>query len=365
MAMEQTKILQHLEALVGFNAETRTQANVLELLNYCNRVLQATGVFHDCKIHTFNGYHNLTASTQNTKSPRVLLQGHIDVVPAPSELVYHVKDEKVFGRGVFDMLFATACYLAFIEEHKDKLRELDFGIMLTGDEEIGGVNGVMALLEHGYGADVCILPDAGNGFGDLNISAKGVYHFKLVVKGRAHHGSRPWEGDGAANKLVLALHALLAEFDMYDKNNSTMTVAILGGGDANNKGPSTAAANVDIRFKDKLDFVRIQNKIEQICQKYTAHLEGVELGSDYNLNTDDPYVAQFIDLYKKRLGKGPTLGKAHGSSDARYFSDAKIPVIMFRPDGGGAHADDEYLSLASLDKFYTVFEEYVMKAAKI
>ena len=41
--------------------------------------------------------------------------------------------------------------------------------MLTGDEELGGFNGVGYLVEEGYLAEVCILPDAGEGFGDLSI----------------------------------------------------------------------------------------------------------------------------------------------------------------------------------------------------
>lgn len=38
---------------------------------------------------------------------------------------------------------------------------------------------------------------------------------------------------------------------------------------------------------------------------------------------------------------------------------------MIRPDGGGAHSDEESLDLASLAKFYALLEEFILKTAKI
>jgi len=67
----------------------------------------------------------------------------------------------------------------------------------------------------------------------------------------------------------------------------------------------------------------------------------------------------FVDMYKQATGTGISFIKAHGSSDARFFAERGIPVIMFRPDGGGAHGDDEWLSLESFDAFYGLLRGYV------
>ena len=72
-----------------------------------------------------------------------------------------------------------------------------------------------------------------------------------------------------------------------------------------------------------------------------------------------------MKLYERHLGVKVNLSKAHGGSDARFFSIKGIPVIMLRPDGTGAHSDNETLSLDSLDRFYALFEEFILKTAKI
>lgn len=363
--MQQT-ILKHLEALVNCYPVSSNQAAVKNALEYCGNVLRETGSFKDVKMHVFDDVRSLTASTRGTKRPKVLLQAHIDVVPAPATMQkLRVKGDQLKGRGVFDMLFAAACFLAFVEAQSDQLADLDLGLMLTGDEELGGFAGVGALIEAGYGCEVCILPDAGNGFGDLNVAAKGVFSFDLRVKGKAHHGARPWEGDGAANKLVLLLHEILKIFDDSTRENSTLTITRLAGGDADNKGPSETVAHLDIRYRDNKDYQHIRKHVTRLAKQYGAVLERIDFADDYQLDIENTYVKDFLKLYEQHTGAPITHEKAHGSSDARFFSAKGMPVIMLRPEGSGAHGDEETLSLSSLMKFYDLIEEYILKTAKI
>jgi succinyl-diaminopimelate desuccinylase len=361
----QNKILEHLGRLVSFYPVSNNQDSVLKALGYCENIMLKAGL-DDATIHTYKGVHSLTGSTKSIKKPQVLLQAHIDVVPATEASRQFIRTKaNLSGRGVYDMLFATACYLSFLELNQSGLADLDIGLMISGDEELGGFNGVKYLLDQGYGCDVCLLPDAGHGFGDINISAKGIFNFDLVCLGKAHHGSRPWEGDGAANKLVLLLHEVMDYFDTSSRENSTITITRLSGGDADNKGPTEASAHLDIRYRDKKDFKSISKCIEELSIKYDAELRNISLGDDYKLDTKNAYLKDFIKLYSAHVKSEVTLSKAYGSSDARFFSSMGIPVIMFRPDGTGAHADKETLSLVSLFKFYKLMEEFVLKTAKI
>ncbi len=365
--MQRQRILHHLKKLVAIHPQSQDQAAVLKLLRYVKAAVDSTGGFGDLTIHDNSGFYSLTASTQGTKRPKLLLEGHIDVVPAcaKSQCELYVSGDTIAGRGVYDMLFATACYLAFIEVHAAELTGLDIGLMLTGDEEIGGFQGVEYLVDQGYGGEVCVLPDAGKGFGDLSIAAKGVYNFDLVAHGKAHHGSRPWEGDGAANKLVRMLHELMQTFDDSTHDNSTLTITGLNCGHATNQGPAEAAAHLDIRYKDAKDFKRIKQIVADLCAKYDAEIQNLMQADNWVLDTKDPAIKDFIKLYEKHAGQAVTLSKAHGGSDARFFSSKGIPVIMVRPDGAGAHADPETLSLSSLDKFYDLIEAYILTTAKI
>lgn len=363
--MPPDSVLSHLEALIDIYPETNDHEAVKRGLEYCQRILKSSRSFGDCKIHRYNGFYSLTASTNGTKNPRLLLQAHIDVVRDLSSPKLIKSSGSVSGRGVYDMLFAVACYLTFIESHTNELNSLDLGLMITGDEEIGGFEGVRPLVDDGYIGQAVFLPDAGEGFGDLSVASKGAYNFDLVATGIAHHGSRPWEGDGAANKLVHMIHELMAEFDHSNWDNSTITVTRFEGGGAINRGPAEASAHIDIRIKDKADYHIIQEQVARICKKYAGSIKNILATESLTIDTSDPAIQDFIKLYEKHSQKPITFSKAHGGSDARFFAAKGIPVILIRPDGSGAHSDEETLDLKSLADFYNLLEEYILITAKI
>jgi succinyl-diaminopimelate desuccinylase len=349
-----------LEKLVSFYPATSKQAHVKDLLKCVGDQLSELGF--KVELLEYNGVHSLYAHPKGLKRSKLLLQGHIDVVPAEGQ-PFKQDGDKLYGRGVYDMLFATACYIELLNEAKDKIQAMDLGIMLTGDEEYGGFDGTERILADGYICDVCILPDAGEGMGSLNVAAKGVYTLEIRVNGAAHHGSRPWEGDGASAKMVNFLKEVESIFDTSDRQNSTMTIAIIKAGDAENKGPAYADCTLDIRYKDKPDLKRIKDRLETVLNKFDAEVTSVKNGEDYNLDLDNEYVKEFIGLYEKEVGQEVQLTKAYGSSDARFFSSKGVPVIMLRPDGGGAHGDKEWVSEASVTKFYKILKDYVIKIA--
>lgn len=354
-------IKNHLQKLVSKYPVSNDQGAVWRLLNYAEIVLKENGMPHVERL-TYNGVHSLYASTRSGKHSKILLQAHIDVVPGGRQELLE-RDDKYFGRGVYDMLFAPACYLQMVEELSGNLEDMDFAIMLSGDEELGGFNSAKPFLEAGYTTDICILPDAGDHFGSLSVGAKGMYNVEVKVSGKAHHGSRPWEGDGAASKLAHFLTDLEKVFDMSDIHNSTMTVSMLSAGEAKNQGPNTAKATLDIRYINKLDLDRIKAEMNDLLDRYDGEIVTAIEGDDYQLDTSNPLVKSFITMYEKEYGNQIAQTIAFGSSDARFFSALNIPVVMLRPDGGEAHGDGEWISISSTEKFYRLLKTYVAQTA--
>lgn len=309
-----------------------------------------------------NGINSLYASTSKGRHCKLLLQAHIDVVPA-EDRPFRSEGGRYYGRGAYDMLFAAAAYLTLIEQLGDNLRKYDIGLMFSGDEELGGFNGVLPFLEQGYTTDVCILPDAGNNFGGLSIAAKGISAHTIRIHGKSHHGSRPWEGDGAGAKLIHFLSEVEKIFDTSDTNNSTVTIATLSAGSAENQGPAHADTTLDIRYKDKADLEQIKYKLDILLKKYNGEILKLVEGDNYQLDLSNQHVENFVTLYEEHIGKPVERTKAFGSSDARFFAALDIPVIMFRPDGGGAHGDNEWISVESIEKFYQLLKEYVVMTA--
>ncbi len=349
----------HLKTLVGFYPVSTHQDAVLSLLQYAKEHFDRAGLHTE--LLTYDGVHNLYASTTGKKHTKILLQSHVDVVPGGN--AFRATDDRYEGRGTFDMLFAVACYMRLVDELGSELMKLDIGIFLSGDEELGGNKGVEALLNDGYTADICILPDAGDGYGKLSTGAKGLHELKVRINGQSHHGSRPWEGDGAAIKLAHFLTEAEAIFDTSDHDNSTMTVATLAAGDAGNRGPAYADAGLDIRYKNKADLARIQHALQALLEKYNGAIIETLEGDDYQLDMTNPLVRQFLEMYEEQVGKSIQFITAPGSSDARFLTPRGIPALMWRPDGFGAHGDNEWVSRSSLDAFYTLLKNYTRKIA--
>lgn len=358
-------ILEHLGKLVSCYPVSNNQTAVSELLEYCLLNIKQTTFFPDAKIHNINGVHSLYASTCASKTPRVLLQAHIDVVPAAKNIrkLFKSSDNRVVGRGVYDMLYGTACYLTLIEDLADKLSKHNIGILLTGDEELGGFNGTGHFVSEGYGADVVVLPDAGDGLGQMNTGSKGIYSFDLLVNGKAHHASRPWEGDGAGNKMIMALNEVIQLSVNSPQSPFTVTVTILSGGEAMNKAPSNANAHVDVRYVNNVELTKFKRSLKTILKKYNGQVTNLLEAPSFDLDTNNSFVRQFIDIYSKIIKQEVELTRTDGSSDARFFAKKNIPVIMLRPKGGEAHGDNEWLDTSELDDFYKILKEFIIKVA--
>ena len=360
--MQQQSMIDELHALMNFFPVSSNQQAVSDLLDHVEMRLHQAGLHIERIEHA--GVHSLYASTRGQKHARVMLQSHIDVVPGGE--TFRQEDDRIYGRGCYDMLFAAASFLQLIDS-LDNPAGYDISILLTGDEELGGVNGIKAILDiEQYSADVCILPDAGDKLGALSIAAKGICNLIVQTNGTSHHGSRPWEGDNAARKLVQFLAELEQAFDDSDQFNSTLTISQLqAGNEALNQGPATARAGIDIRHADNAEYERIRAELDRLMTKYDAEIVYEQIGNSYSLDTDAPIVKQFITIYQEEVGIPIEMAKAHGSSDARYFDAKNIPVIMCRPDGGNAHGDGEWLSISSWQIFHTVLERYVITIAKV
>jgi succinyl-diaminopimelate desuccinylase len=354
-------MLETLQTLVEFRPVTSDQAAVQRLLKYVLYFLQQHG-WQGWTIKR-QGIYSLFASTDGSKHAKVLLQGHVDVVPGGPPH-FALKNGRCHGRGVQDMLFATAAYLRLVDELGADSRDYSLAIMLTGDEEVGGLHGTRALLADGYGGEICILPDAGEGWGDLSVSAKGVLQAAVNIKGRSHHASQPWDGDGAARKLVHFLAELAAKYDNSERADTTLTISRLQAGEANNQGPERASAVLDVRYPPSRQLDDIKADLSDLAAAHGGRLSELMRGAATQLDMKHPAVKRFLRIYRRHAGEVST-SQAYGSSDARFFVEYGVPVLMFRPDGGGLHSDNEWLSVKSLEEFYQVLKEFALSEAAV
>lgn len=153
--------------------------------------------------------------------PVVHLNGHIDVVPAgggwtvdPFAAV--VRDGRIFGRGVCDMKAGIAAAVFAGEAIARAGVVLPGVIEISGtvDEESGGFAGMAHLARVGRishaRTDFVIIPEPLN-VDRISIGHRGVYWSELTVRGRIAHGSMPFLGVSAVNRMGEVLNAVQRE----------------------------------------------------------------------------------------------------------------------------------------------------------
>lgn len=324
-----------------------------------------------CERHTYDGHGALTASTRrdNHKAPTILLAGHTDVVAGDeSQFTLRHEGDKLLGRGVFDMKFALAGFMALIEElaNEGTLQQYDLGIMVTTDEEYGGrdgICGVKQLVRAGFRPQVVLLPDSAGGGWNIEEHAKGLCRFDLIAKGRTTHSSRPWEGESASFKLVHALHEIKALFQNHGPETDTLNIGVIQGGESYNMVPSLMTASLEIRIISLESKKRYMDEIQEICRRHNVELEERALGLPMKTDLQNPWVQTYCDSVTRVIGRAPQPVKSFGGTDGPYFTREGIPVIVSCCEGGGHHGGEEWISKTSFERFVPILHDFLDRAA--
>lgn len=362
---ELTDLLAHLVTLDTVSSNKKANKKALE---WVQEELKDLPVHF--KWFESNGFPSLLITTQDTKTPKLWLIAHMDVVPAPEDLfIPTVENNELHGRGAMDMKMAIASYILLAKDLNDSLPDYDFGIMLTSDEEVGGKNGVKYLLDQGYTSKIGLDPDGGFNW-HIEEEAKGVLLIKLVAHGQSAHSSRPWEGENAIEKLQSILPKIQ---NLYPKSNQpdidwfpTVSVTMIQGGEATNVIPEYAESDINIRYPASMSPSKILKDINDIVQ----HYPGVNLmeslqGSAHKVDITNPNFLLFKKIAKEKFNIDVKTVKSHGASDARFFGEKGIPVLVVSPTGGDIHSDDEWVDLDDLVRYYEVMKEWVKQVSVI
>lgn len=349
--------------LIGIPTTSGNYAATHDALSYIEQYLHVRGM-HTTRLE-FNGLESLIATTRKTKTPKVMLAAHVDVVPAAEE-AFELRETKdrFLGRGTLDMKFAIAAYLKIIDELKDSMQEYDLGIMITPDEEAGGMDGTRQIVKAGHIPKVCILPDGGDNW-QIQTASKGFFYMSVSAQGSPAHGSRPWLGENAILKLVAIISEIQKLFPNQDPEGSTINFGKIQGGEAVNQVAEYAEVSLDGRFVDEASKLDAIAKIERICDKHAAKLTMIISGASTSFDLTNPYIAPFAELITEVTGVEVKGSRTLGSNDLRYFAEYDVPCISVYPPGGGHHGPEEWISKEGFHQFKEVLQKYLEKIARV
>ncbi len=316
-----------------------------------------------CRKRVHNGVPTITALPASDRAP-ILLMSHIDVVEAPPALFQpRMQDGKIYGRGAIDDKYAVALSLLLMHDHLERLRaagrgqqDLPFGVMITGDEEVGGLNGARHALAD-LQVDFAIALDGGR-LDKIVVKEKGILRLKLVSRGRAAHGARPWLGINAIEALVRDYEILRTHFTATapDHWHRTLNWSIVKAGQSANQVPDRAEAIFDIRFTENDDPDALVTELNQQLQ---GEIEVLARDPVFQAGTS-PYMDRLRDIVPEAAW-----GMEHGASDARFLAANGIPGIVWGANGDmSQHTDDEHVHIDSIHILFGYLDRFLSLAAR-
>ncbi len=295
---------------------------------------------------------------------RVILNGHLDVVPAEREQFRPRRaGDRLYARGAQDMK-VTALLQALVFRELAGSLPYPLALQLVADEEVGGRDGTRFQLEQGVTGTFAIIGEHSG----LNIVAdsKGLLHVRLTASGRTGHGAYPWLGDNALVKLVRTVTRLLARYPVPTEEawRTTVSVARLDTPNrAFNQVPSEAAAWLDIRFPaEDTDLSgptpeELTDYLGTFCEPdVTVAVE--HLNAPHHTDHDREEV-KHLRWAAQRQGYPADFLYKHGSGDGTFFSGRGIAAVAFGVGGDGQHGPDEYVEVATIEPYYRALTEFL------
>lgn len=319
--------------------------------------LSAAGAY--CQVEEVDGRQVLYAATQATKTPALLLNAHVDVVPAEdAQFVPREADGWLHGRGGADCLgHAVICAQTVLRS----LGKASVGAIFSADEEIGGAT-TQAMVERGYGASRLVLVVDGATHA-IAVAQKGILTLSLTATGKAAHSSTPWLGENAIDRLLdgyQRIRNLFPPVQAGDEWHNTLVAACVNAGTAHNRVPDQAQMTINIRYVDPAEREAIVNRIRDLSGLAVAVLMACP---PVVFSEDTPEFATLAACLAEQLGGTISFVRMNGATDARHFAALGIPVAIIGAPGRDIHGNDEAVDIAGLRQYEELLVAYAQQVA--
>jgi glutamate carboxypeptidase len=301
-------------------------------------------------VRLLDGDH-LVAELPGAGEP-VLLVGHTDTVwdeGTLAELPFRVEDGRAYGPGVYDMKACLVVLLEAVRRAGDRRRRLR--VFLTADEEQASRTGRPHLEEAARDVAAALVLEPPSQHGHLKTARKGLGRFRLTVTGRAAHaGTSLADGASAIEELahqILRVHALTDH-----ERGVSVNVGVVSGGTRENVVAASAEAALDVRVARTEDLWRMKEALHALVPTIAGTRLTVEGG--WTRPPLEPSPGSELMLARARcigleLGLDVRATSSGGGSDGNLVGALGVPVLDgLGAEGGGAHADDEHVLVASL-----------------
>jgi acetylornithine deacetylase len=299
----------------------------------------------------------------------LLLNGHLDVVPAGDERLWssppfepHVRQGWMTGRGAGDMkaglAMATLAIEALLTADPDA-RSTPLVLVGAIEEERSG-NGTLASIRAGIVGDAAVVLEPTDL--QLLVSGIGVLWFEVEVFAAAGHALAAGASMGAleaALRVIEELRGLEGEMNSTgDPVHHSLNIGTLSAGDWQSTIPDTARIGCRIGFPRSMTvpdaMARVQAAVARAHERAASprppavRWNGFR-AEGYDLAADDPLVLAMAAAHRSAHGDTPAVTTTAGTTDARFYrNQLGIPALCYGPRVENMHTADERVELASI-----------------
>ena len=339
--------------------ETSEPEAISEAAGFVEGWLEARGI--EAQRDEVAGLPVLKAEVGPAAAPTVVLEGHLDVVPAHADQFSpRIEGDRLYGRGAYDMKGALAAMLVVTAAMRDQDRvRVRLGIVGDEESEEESERGCDHLVDSGFVGDFAITGEPTDLH--IGIEAKGVLALRLEVGGTAAHGATPWLGDNAVLNAIDVFRSIESlpfarhSSELFDR--PSINLGRIWGGDALNKVPDRCVIDVDIRYLPEQDPAAILEEVRAISGCEARPLLSRPPAS---VDRESPFVlALRASATEHHHGEPMSVGR-DGASDAVSFLRVGVPAVEFGPIGAGHHGPQEWVSVSSLASYRQALESFLL-----
>jgi len=324
---------------------------------------------------SYEGRADVVGRLGSNEGPSLLVNGHIDVVPAGQPDLWtsppfepRLDGDRLYGRGAGDMkggfAMATLALDALLAVEPQSIAgSLTFLSVI--EEECTG-NGTLAAARAGVLADAVILPEP-TGLGML-LAGVGILWLDVVLDGKSAHAE---SADRAVNPIDLALTVVDAlrrsEREMNLEIEPSMrgvehpyniNIGMLEAGDWRSSVPANATLGLRIGHPTSWStadaIARVGAAIHEIDDPWlrahppTLRPSGFR-AKGYAMPGGDPLARRLADAHRGAHGEAVAEVAMASTTDARlYINDFDVPALCYGPVAHDIHGIDESVELSSI-----------------
>jgi succinyl-diaminopimelate desuccinylase len=295
--------------------------------------------------------------------PLVLLAGHVDTVPAQSNLPGLLEGDAVVGLGASDMKGGVAVMLELADwaVNGERDLDLDLGFLFFTREELPAeespVPEFLGTCPEAREPELVIVLEPTDN--ELHVGCVGNLSAQLTFRGVSAHSARPWTGENAIHKAAAAL-APLAALEPLEVEveglvfREVVSAVAIEGGIADNVVPDRCVARLNYRYAPGRSREQAEARLRELAGD--AELEILGNSPPAHVVVDRPLVTRL------REAGGLAVKPKQAWTPVAQFAEAGLDAVNLGPGATRfAHRADEQVAIDELVRTFEALSRFASR----